>query len=185
MRAAPVVALAVASLPSLALAQAHVDWWTPSVAVAGVARVRGRAEADVAFDLRLEGLFGDPLRVRVGGFVDGRVVGRGELSAAAGLALAVPVTGREGGTSLVLSAGGALHDRDGVTPAALARLWWGLRIPPEASSRYEIAFGLWAEARYAPRDGAVDALLGASVDLYGLALPFIYIGRALDPRPLR
>ena len=82
--------------------------------------------------------------------------------------------------------GGAVHDRGGATPAALGRLWWGLRAPPEASSHYEIAVGLWAEARYFPGDGTVDALAGVSVDFYALALPVIYLASAFSPRrPLR
>jgi hypothetical protein len=78
--------------------------------------------------------------------------------------------------------GGAVHDRGGATPAALGRLWWGLRAPPEASSHYEIAVGLWAEARYFPGDGTVDALAGVSVDFYALALPVIYLASAFSPR---
>ncbi|MDB4929486.1 MAG: hypothetical protein JWM10_1970 [Myxococcaceae bacterium] len=173
-----------ASAPAAGFAQTHADWWTPSFAVAGVARVRGAVEADVAFDLRVEGLFGEHAHARLGGFVDARLTGRAELSGAAGLSLALPATGRagNGGTSVVLSAGGAVHDRDGATPAVLGRLWWGLRAPPESSSHYELALGLWAEARYFPGDGTVDALAGVSVDFYALALPFIYLGSALSPR---
>lgn len=179
LRASLVAALTALSSP--ALAHSHIDWWTASIAVAGVARVRGAAEADVAFDLRGEGLFGDPSRVRLGGFADLRVTGRAELSGAAGLSLATHLTGRDGGTSLVLSLGGALHDRGGLDAAGLARLWWGLRTPIESASRYELALGLWAEARYFPRDGTVDALVGLSVDFYALTLPFIYLGALLAP----
>lgn len=172
------VTLALACSPAAAWAQSHVDWWTPSLAVAGVARVRGAATFDVAVDLRVEGHFGDPTRLRLGGFVDGRITGSGELSAAAGASLATHLTGHDGGTSLVLSAGGALHDRGGLAPAVLGRLWWGLRTAVEASSHYEIAVGLWTEARYFPRDGTTDVLLGLSVDPYALALPFIYFASA-------
>lgn len=179
LRASLIAALSTLSSPTLA--HSHVDWWTASIAVAGVARVRGSAEADVAFDLRGEGLFGDPSRVRLGGFAELRVTGSAELSGAVGLSLAAHLTGRDGGTSLVFSLGGALHDRGGLDAAGLARLWWGLRAPIESARRYELALGLWAEARYFPRDSTVDALAGLSVDFYGLALPFIYLGAMLAP----
>jgi hypothetical protein len=178
----------MASAPATALAQTHVDWWTPSIAFAGVARVKGSAEADVAWDLRVEGLFGEHARARLGAFADLRITGRAEVSGAAGLSISLPASGNpgNGGTFVVLSAGGAVHDRGGATPAALGRLWWGLRAPPEASSHYEIAVGLWAEARYFPGDGTVDALAGVSVDFYALALPVIYLASAFSPRrPLR
>ncbi|MDO9021931.1 MAG: hypothetical protein Q8S73_41730 [Deltaproteobacteria bacterium] len=112
---------------------------------------------------------------RLGAFADLRITGRAEVSGAAGLSVSLPASGNpgNGGTFVVLSAGGAVHDRGGATPAALGRLWWGLRAPPEASSHYEIAVGLWAEARYFPGDGTVDALAGVSVDFYALALPVI------------
>jgi hypothetical protein len=179
-----IVLAAALTAPASALAQTHVDWWTPSVAFAGVARVKGSAEADVAWDLRLEGLFGEHAHARLGGFADLRITGHAEVSGAAGLSLSLPASGNpgNGGTFVVLSAGGALHDRGGATPAALGRLWWGLRVPPEASSHYEIAVGLWAEARYFPGDGTVDALAGVSVDFYALALPAIYLASAFSSR---
>jgi hypothetical protein len=179
-----IVLVAALAAPAPALAQTHADWWTPSIAIAGVARARGSVEADVAFDLRVEGFFGNHARARLGGFVDGRVTGRAEVSGAAGLSLCLLTAERPGGAGpfLVLSAGGAVHDRGGATPAALGRLWWGLRTTPEASSHYEIAVGLWAEARYFPGDGTVDALAGFSVDFYALALPVIYLASVFSPR---
>lgn len=181
--ASALVALALAALPTTARAQSHVDWYTPSLAVAALARTRGDTRFDAAFDLRLDALFGDPLGVRAGAFVDGRVTTSAEISAAAGASLATSLSRHDGGSTLVLSIGGAVHDRDGLTPAALGRVWWGLRTPIEAANRYEIAVGVWAEARYFPRDGTVDALLGVSVDPYALTLPFRYFFGALSSRP--
>lgn len=165
-----------------ARAQPPVDHWTPSLAVALRAQTGDEARVDAAFDLRLDGLFGDPTRVRGGGFVDGRVATSGELSAALGATLATHLTGHDGGTTLMLSAGAAAHDRRGLTPAALGRVWWGFRTTVDTTSRYEVAVGLWAEARYLPRDGAVDVLLGVSVDPYALVLPFRYMAAVFAGR---
>lgn len=172
----------VASLPARASAQSHIDAWTPSLAFAALAHTHGDPTAEAAFDLRLDGLFGDPTGRRGGGFVEGRVSTGGELSAALGATFAAHLTGHDGGTSLMVSAGGALHDRQGLTPAGLVRVWWGMRTAVDARTRYEIAFGLWAEARYLPRDSALDVLFGFSVDPYALALPFIFFGSMLSSR---
>lgn len=172
------VAVALVLAPATARAQTRFTW-TPSLAGAVHTRLRGDAEVDGAFDLLVEGFVGAS-GARGGAFVGGRVTGHGELSASAGAALAIHLSRSDPGTSLVLSLGGALGSRDGLDPAALARAWWGLRGLIDGSSPYEIAVGLWAEARYHPTDGAVDLVAGVSVDPWALAAPFRFIAGALS-----
>ncbi len=161
------------------LPEARAEVWAPSVAVAGIARSRDGLSADVAVDLRLEALFGDSGRPRIGGFVDGRLTGRAEPSFGAGLSVSLPTSSHDAPTSFVLSSGAAVHARGGdVHPAVLARVFWGLRSVPQGSSRYEIAVGLWTEARYFPRDRSLDVLFGVTADFYALSLPFVYLASA-------
>jgi len=166
------LALVVSATVSPARAEVHLH---PSLDVAGLVRVHEGAALRGAVALRGEMLFGDFAAPRLGGFVEGRLTGSAETSAALGLSLALPLA-KDGGPAFVLSSGAALHDRDhAVVPAALARVFFGLRTTPSANSAYEISVGVFGEARWAPRDGTVDALLGVSVDLYALTLPFVYL----------
>lgn len=119
---------------------------------------------------------------RPGLLVEGRVVTTGELSAAAGAALALPLGQADASPTLAFAAGGALHGRDVLDPAAFARTWFGLRTALDGSSPYEIALGFWAEARWFPRDGAVDALVGVSVDFWAMTLPVVYVASAFSRR---
>lgn len=155
-----------------ARAEVHLS---PSLEVAGLVRSHEGAAFRGAVALRGEALLGDFAAPRLGGFVEGRLTGNSETSAAVGLSLALP-TAKDGGAAFVLSSGAAIHDRgNAVVPAGLARLFFGLRTTPSANSVYEISVGVFTEARWAPRDGTVDALLGVSVDLYALTLPFVYL----------
>lgn len=171
-------AAALGTLLSVTPAGAEVHLH-PALEVAGLVRVRDGATLRGAVALRGEMLFGDFASPRLGGFVEGRLTGSAETSGAMGLSLALPLA-KDGGPAFVISSGAALHDRDrAVVPAGLARVFFGLRTTPSANSVYEISVGVFGEARWAPRDGTVDALLGVSVDLYALTLPFVYLASGL------
>lgn len=182
-RVASLVALCAALAPSVAIADPPVARWTPSLAAALHTRTRGDTQLGAAFDLRGEVFFGrDSRAVRLGLLLEGRAMTIGELAAGAGLSLALPLGRSDSSPTLTLTAGGALHDRESLDPAAFGRVWFGLRTEIDSSTPYEIAFGLWAETRWFPRDGTVDALVGVSVDFWAMSLPVVYLASAFSRR---
>ncbi len=181
VRAALLAAALTATTP--AWADPPVARWTPSLAAAIHTRTRGDTHVGGAFDLHGEVYFGrDPRAVRPGLRVEGRVHTTGELAAAGGASLAVPLGTSDRSPTLVFSAGAAVHGREGLTGAAFARGWFGIRTVRDGSDAYEIALGLWAEARWSPRDGAVDAVFGFSVDPWALVMPVVYLASAFTRR---
>lgn len=157
--------------------------WTPSLAASLFTRTRGDTQLAAAFDLRGEVFFGSDSRApRLGLLLEGRAITQGELAAGGGLSLALPLGRGDTSPTMGFTAGGAVHGREVIDPAAFGRVWFGLRTEIDGSNPYEIALGLWTEARYFPRDGTVDALVGVSVDFWAMALPFVYIGSAFSRR---
>jgi hypothetical protein len=115
-------------------------------------------------------------RMAVGPYVDVATEAFDTFQAGSGVEWLVPA----GETALILSGGGfGRTSRFGLEPGAEATVFWGSR-SYSYDSIYSLALGVFVQGRYGFGDGKqADIVGGLQVDLEYLALPFVFLYKAV------